>query len=58
MTKTTNIIYVVTDKQGNPQDEHGNPYGWFLPNEEELAKAYCEKHGLAYHEKEEVFIKY
>jgi len=58
MTKHTEIIYVITDKQGNPQDEKGNPYGWFLPGEEEMAKAYAEKNGLAYQPKEEVFIKY
>ena len=58
MTKHTEIIYVITDKDGNPQDAKGNPYGWFLPGEEEMAKAYAEKHDLAYQPKEEVFIKY
>lgn len=58
MEKHTEIIFVITDKQGNPQDEKGNPYGWFLPGEEELARAYAEKNGLGYQKKEEVFVKY
>lgn len=58
MTKHTEIIFVVTDKNGNPQDKNGNPYGWFLPNEEEMCRNYCEKNGLAYQKKEEVFVKY
>lgn len=58
MTKHTEIIYVITDKLGNPKDEKGNPYGWFLPGEEEMAKAYAEKNGLGYQAKEETFYKY
>lgn len=42
------VYFVVTDKLGNPKDKKGNPYGWYLGNEEELCKRYCEAHGLGY----------
>lgn len=58
MTKHTEIIYVITDKNGNTQDANGNEYGWFLPGEEEKAREYAEKNGLDYQKKEEVFVKY
>lgn len=51
-------IFVVTDKNGNTKDGKGNAYGWYMANEEELCKAYCERHGLTYHKKVENWVVY
>ena len=45
-------ILIVTDKNDNPQDPKGKPYGWYFLNEEELCKRYCEKNGLKYKTKQ------
>ena len=51
-------IFVVTDKNGNPKDENGRVYGYYLANEEELCKAYCKTHDLTYRKKTETYIVY
>ena len=47
--KKVQIIYAVTDLNGNPTDSKGNPYGWYMAHEKQLCENYCRAHNLDYH---------